>query len=93
VRGFNWDAENRLNQDERFLEDSSCLAAAVLLPQFPGAIQRQGGICQFLHALMSDLRQPELYRLGLGAGDGLDQPQEGFGGGHVREVMLAICGE
>jgi hypothetical protein len=43
-----------------------------------------------LHAFVAHLGQPELDGLGLGAGNGLHQAQQGFGGGDVGEALFAI---
>lgn len=59
-------------------------------PEFTGAVQGQGRVGQFLHAFVAHLGQPELDGLGLGAGNGLDQAEEGFRGGDIGEVLLAI---
>jgi hypothetical protein len=37
------------------------------------------------------LGEPKLDGLGFGAGDGLDQAQQGFSGGDVSEVVFAVC--
>lgn len=68
------------------------LAAPVLLPGGAGAIQRQARVGHFLHPLVAHLRQPQLDRLGLGAGHRLHQAQQGFGGGDIGQALLAVLG-
>lgn len=68
------------------------LAAPVLPPVFPGAVEGTGRITHVLDALVADFGQPELDRLGLGAGNRLDNAQQGLGIGHIGEAGFAIGG-
>ena len=67
-------------------------AAALLLPCLAGAGERARGVGQLLHPLVTDLGQPEFDWLGLGAGDALDEAQEGLGGGDVGEIIFPVGG-
>ena len=65
-------------------------ATPVLLPGFAGASQRKAGVSHLLHAFITHPGQPQFDWLGLWAGDGLHQPQQGFGCSHVGEVVFTI---
>ncbi|MEI2746229.1 MAG: hypothetical protein V9G22_12710 [Ottowia sp.] len=65
------------------------VAAALLLPGLAGTVQRLGGVGNLLHTLVAHLGQPQLDGLGLGAGHGLHQAQQGLGGGAVGQI--AFC--
>ena len=68
------------------------VAAAMFLPGGTGAFEGAGGVGHFLHPLVADLGQPEFDRLGLGAGNALDEAQQSLGIGDIREVAFAIGG-
>ncbi len=68
------------------------VTAAMLLPGLAGTVQQQAGVGQLLHTLKAHLGLPALDELGLGAGDGLDQTQQSFGGGYVSESLFSVCG-
>jgi hypothetical protein len=63
---------------------------AMLLPGLARAVQRQRGVGHFLHAFGAHFGQPQFDGLGFGAGDGLDQAQQAFGGGYVCQVIFAV---
>ena len=66
------------------------LAASVLLPSGAGAFEGKRGIGHFLHPLVTDLGEPELDRLRLGAGHALDEPQQSLCVGDVGEAHFAV---
>jgi len=65
-------------------------AAPVFPPIFTRPIERSFGVSYFLHPLIAHFGQPQLDRLGLGAGDGLNQAQQCFGIGGVGQIFFAI---
>ena len=54
-----------------------------------GALGGQFGILDLLHPLIAHPGQPALERLGLGAGDGLDQAEDALGVGTVQFLWTA----
>ena len=68
------------------------VAAAMLLPGGAGAFEGTGGVGHFLHPLVADAGEPEFDRLGLGAGNALDEAQEGLGIGDVGEAHFTVVG-
>ena len=57
---------------------------------FASAFEGKCGIRHFLHPLVADTGEPELDRFGLGAGNALDEPQQGFSGRHIGAVTFAV---
>jgi hypothetical protein len=57
-----------------------------------GAFEGASGVGHFLHPLAADAGEPEFDRLGLGAGDALDEAQQGLGIGDIGEVAFAVGG-
>jgi hypothetical protein len=51
----------------------------MFLPSDTGAFKGTGGVRHLLHPLVTDFGQPEFDRLGLGAGNTLDEAQQGLG--------------
>ena len=51
------------------------VAATMFLPGGAGAFEAEGGVGHFLHPFVADFGEPQLDRLGLGAGDALDETQ------------------
>ena len=66
------------------------LAAAMFLPGGAGAFEGAGGVGHLLHPLVTDFGQPEFDRLGLGAGNALDEAKQGLGIGNIGEVAFAV---
>ena len=66
------------------------VAAAMFLPGDAGAFESAGGVGHFLHPLVADFGQPEFDRLGLGAGNALDEAQQGLGIGDVGEALFPV---
>ena len=57
---------------------------------FASAFEGKCGIRHFLHPLVADTGEPELDRFGLGAGNALDEAQQGLGIGDIGESLLAV---
>jgi hypothetical protein len=64
----------------------------MLDPGVAGAVQGALWIGHFLHPFIADPGQPQLDRLGLGAGNRLDQAEQGFGIGDIGEAQFSISG-
>ena len=68
------------------------VAAAVLLPGLAGAVERQGRVGHFLHAVVADFGEPDFDGLGFGAGDGLNNAQERGGFGAIGFALFTVRG-
>lgn len=68
------------------------VGVAFVLIEFPHPLLGKLWILDFLDALVSDLRQPAFERFGLGAGDGLDDAESGFGVDRISLVPFSVSG-
>jgi hypothetical protein len=69
------------------------IAATELLPVLTSTVEGKAGVGGFLHAFVAGFGEPEFDGFGFGAGDGLDEAEEGFGSGAVCEAFFAVgCG-
>ena len=66
-------------------------AVSLLEIGFQCAVNRQFRIDRFFYALPTDLRQPELERLGFGRGNGLNDAKELFRVGYIGVVAFPVC--
>ena len=64
----------------------------VVLVKLPHPLLGEFGIFDFLDPLIADLGEPSFERFGLGAGDGLNDAERGFGVDAIGFVSLAISG-
>ncbi len=68
------------------------VAATMFLPGGAGAFEGAGRVGHLLHPLVTDFGEPQFDGLGLGAGDALDEAQQGLGIGDIGKVALAVSG-
>ena len=68
------------------------LWVAFLLEELTHSLLGKLRILDFLDALVTDLCQPALERLGRGAGDGLDDAESGFGIERISLVTFSVSG-
>ena len=86
--------KNGLKRCGSLTQGSSFLATLGLKDTIPLGLLAGStdGVGHLLHPLVADAGEPEFDRLGLGAGNALDEAQQGLGIGDIGEAAIAVGG-